>query len=154
MLHKQLIMTRNELLKLPEGKYLLTDTIGNYKYILWRFNDEKIENGSGLIAFLFDYNYMGAPFSSSVSIHYSDEEIEVDWSYNKLPIKTLRGLMSMGGLDQHYDFGSHLTELRMVGKYNKDTMSEDIKKFKVNLWANTSRYDKKWNRNYRLKREN
>lgn len=146
-------MTRNELLKLANGRYLVSDDIGNYKYIL--IIDKEDKDHGLFIGNLFNYvTYNGTYFSPNISIWYENDEIEVDWSYNNLPIKVLRASMTMGGLRQTYDFRRDLHKLRLVGKYDKDTMAADMRKFKTNLWSNTSRYDKKWSRNYKLNKNN
>lgn len=141
-------MKREELLKLPKGKYLVTDDICNYKYVLVIYEKQKDSN---MIGYLYDYHYYcGSPFTSHVSIFYSDEDIEID--YQTIEIKRLTGSCRMGGIYAHFDFGRALYELRMVGIYNKETIKEDMEKFKINHWVNLRIYDKKRGRKSKLKK--
>lgn len=146
-------MTRNELLKLPKGDYLLTDDIVNYKFVL-RVFDKKEEDNVKLIAFLFDYfYYTGENLAPHTAIFYTTREEEVEWRYQRQSIKKLEGLCKTGSIGDSYDFYKGLRDLRLVGKYNKDTIREDMEKFKTDWWINLPSYDKKRKRLEKLKRK-
>lgn len=135
-------MKREELLKLPKGRYLVTDDICNHKYVLIIYQDS-YEYGK-FVGSLYDYHYYnGTPFSPHTAIFYSKDEIEVDFMYSKLEVKNLNGNTSMGGIVASFDFNSSLRSLRLVGVYNKETISDDMKRFRKHLLINSSRYDKK-----------
>lgn len=144
-------MTRNELLKLPKGKYLLTDSICNYKYVL-DIDQKEYEYGITVGSIYDHHHYTGSTFTPHITIFYSEEEVEVDWSYSKLKVKTLSGHTMIGGLGGDSDFWRNLTNLRMVGKFDRETITQDMKKFKSNWEINLSRYDRKTIRNKKLKR--
>lgn len=131
-------MTRNELLKLPEGIYLLTDQLCNYKYILnIRSESEQIYEYGRMLGEIYDYfYYTGSTFVPHTTIFYSEEKIEVDWSYSTLKVMKLSGLTKIGGIGDSHDFYRSLKELRMIGKFNRDTLVEDIEKFRLNWWIN------------------
>lgn len=127
---KVLDMKRNELLKLPVGIYLLTDEICNYKYLLYRHNDDK------LIAHIYNLDSFKSPIISTC--------IAVFYDYkNDKHRKTLHCILNLGGIFLHDEFYSKLINLHLVGIYNKNNVIEDLKRFKKNYKINLNPYLKK-----------
>lgn len=143
------IMTRNELLKLPAGLYLLTDNIVNYKYILSIRENQDYEFGK-VVGELYDYDwYNGSPFIPHTTIFHTTTDEEVDWSYSKQPISRFEGLTKIGGMGESHDFYQSLKDLRLIGRYNKETVGEDFRKFKLHWWIGLDKTMKNWYKNRR-----
>lgn len=138
-----------EFLKLKPGDYLLTDDICNYRYILKKYVDNNKEICMlGQIFSYFEYVNKYSPhislFRRKTSIYKNDY-----YDYEKISISSV---VAVGGITLH-DEDFYFRDLYLVGSYNKDSMVNDIKNFKLHQMINKYRYDKKFMRDIKLKRK-
>ncbi|MDV4026201.1 hypothetical protein CMT52_17865 [Elizabethkingia anophelis] len=131
-------MKRNELLKLPAGEYLLTDNICNYKYRLVKF-----EPGDSLICFIYNYDTGVYPSATNMAIFYSQYIFSNEDSIYDTEKRRLECNVSVGGISTTGEFYRGLSELKMIGKYNKETVKQDFERFKKHYKISCSRYYKK-----------
>ena len=116
-------MKRNELLKLPVGIYLLTDEICNYKYLLYRHNNDK------LIGHIYNIDSFKSPIISPCIAIFYDKK-------NDKYRKTLHCILNLGGIYIHDEFYSKLINLHLVGIYNKSNVIKDFEFFKMHYKIN------------------
>lgn len=137
-------------LSLKPGDYLLTDEICNYRYILKKYEDNNKECCMlGQIFSYFEYVNKNSPhislFRRKTSIYKNDY---YDYDYEKIGISYM---VAVGGITLHNeDF--YFRDLYLVGSYNKDSMVNDIKNFKLHQMINKYHHQKKFIRDYKLKR--
>ena len=130
-------MKRNELLKLPAGEYLLTDNICNYKYRLLKFEED-----DSLICFIYDNHTVVYPCAPCMAITYSQYIFSNEDGYYDTDKRRLECSVFIGGISI-MEYFSKLHHLKMIGKYNKETIKQDFEKFKKHYKINCDKYDKK-----------
>ncbi|MCT4034876.1 hypothetical protein HZQ14_15745 [Elizabethkingia anophelis] len=129
-------MKRNELLKLRAGEYLLTDEICNFKYRLIKFKDN-----DKIVCFIYDYHTIISPSTPCMAIFYTQYIFSNEDGYYDTNKRRLECSVFIGGISTKEHF-SKLHHLKMIGKYNKETVHQDIARFKMNYKINCCKYDK------------
>lgn len=143
-------MNNRTFLSLKPGNYLLTDDICNYTYILKKYEDNNQEPCMlGQIYSYFEYINKNSPhislFRRKKPLYKNDY---CDYDFEKI---TISPMVAVGGITLHgEDF--YFSNLQLIGLYNKDSMVNDIKNFKLHQMINKYRYDKKFMRDIKLKR--
>lgn len=123
-------MNKKELLSLPTGNYLLTDSICNYKFLM-----KKFDVNEGLVCSIYDWFSYVSNFSPHISVFFEKNFDE--------QTSSLTCVSGIGSISIHADFYGELLNLNFIGKYCEDTMVEDLKIFKMHYKINSSRYYKK-----------
>ncbi len=129
-------MKKSELLKLKPGRYLLTDSICNYTYELFKY--EKTET------IICQIKERGSLSRNTISLHYSlVKEFEEDFDIH-LPLMKFSCISSIGGLSVSTNNAySIYNSLYLIGLYKPDEFKETFKNYILHHKINLSKYDRK-----------
>lgn len=132
-------MKREELLKLKEGVYILTDEICNYKYLLYKYDTDSSYVGS-----LYNYFSFTSRYSDSLSLYYDlISSYDEDYDESNPNIKKMSVSSNIGGMRVIGKYAYRvLNDLQLIGPYQRETLSKDFAKFKLNYKIGLCKYDR------------